>query len=229
MDINCVPLRSLQTMLKTCKIQYWLLVGVLLVNGQALAQSGGMSSAEVTTFKNQVAKQASGLQTLEADFVQLKHLDFIDQAIKSVGKLSFKSPQHIRWEYTSPFRYYVIFDDKRMFINDDGNTKDVSLASNTLLRDINNMLAGTVQGDAIFDEERFDIAYHRVGREYQTTFFPKEKSLAKYIKQIEMTFDPNSYLVTRIRIIEPSMDHTEITFANQKRNITIPDEIFSHR
>lgn len=204
-------------------------LAMALWGGPAWAQPVALSASEISTLKKQVAQQASGLQSLESDFVQLKHLDFVDKAIKSAGKLYFKSPQRIRWEYTTPFAYYVIFDDTRLFVNDGGNTKDVSLASNALLRDINSMLAGTVQGDAIFDEERFDIAYHRVDAQYRATFIPKEKALARYIKQIEMTFDPSSYLVARIKIVEPSMDYTEITFSAQKRNTPIADEKFLAR
>lgn len=204
-------------------------MAVSTVAGTAGTQPASLSASEIQTLKKNVATQASGLQSLESDFVQLKRLEFVDNAIKSVGKLYFKAPHQIRWEYTSPFSYYVIFDDTRMFVNDGGNTKNVNLASNALLRDINGLLAGTVQGDAIFDDKRFDIAYHRVEGSYRTTFTPKEKALARYIKQIEMTFDPSSYLVTRIKIVEPSLDHTEITFSAQKRNTRIPDEKFLAR
>ncbi len=201
-------------------------MGVTLLAGVAYAQPASLSTSEILELKKNVAAQSAAMQSLESDFVQLKHLDFVDKAIKSTGKLYFKKPQHIRWEYTSPFSYYVVFDDTRMFINDGGNTKDVNLTSNALLRDINKMLTGTVQGDAIFDDKRFDIAYHRVNAQYRATFTPKEKTLARYMKQIEMTFDPNSYAVTRIKMIEPSMDYTEITFSGQKRNTPIPDEKF---
>lgn len=229
MDTKWLQLRNLHVMFS--RIRFFLLVfmAIILMTGPSYAQSTPMSASEVSTFKKQVADQASRLQSLESDFIQLKHLDFVEQAIKSVGKLSFKSPQRIRWEYTSPFQYYVIFDDNRMFINDGGNTKDVNLASNALLRDMNNMLAGTVQGDAIFDDKRFDITYYRVNSQYQTVFVPKERALSKYIQQIEMTFDPSSYLVTNIKIVEPSMDYTEITFSNQKRNTPIADEKFLAR
>lgn len=204
-------------------------MGVLLSATSLSAQSEPLSTAAIHTFKSEVAKRASELQSLESDFIQLKHLDFLDQAIKSEGKLYYKSPQNIRWEYASPFEYHVVFNDKRMFINDGGNTKDVSLASNPLLRDINVMLASTVQGDAIFDDTRFDISYNRTNGGYQATFNPKERSLAKYIKQIELTFDSNLFLVTRIKIVEPSMDYTEIIFTNQKRNAPIADEKFLAR
>lgn len=212
-------------------LRYYLLVavGLVLLAGPAFGQSTSLSASEIQDLKKKVAAQAAGMQSLESDFVQLKHLDFVDKAIKSAGKLYFKNPQHIRWEYTSPFSYYVVFDETRMFVNDGGNTKDVNLASNTLLRDINKILAGTVQGDAIFDDKRFNIVYHRVAAQYRATFIPKEKALAKYVKQIEMTFDPRSYLVTQIKMVEPSMDYTEITFSGQKQNTPIPDEKFMAR
>lgn len=229
MDIN--SLRSNRSHATPSLLSTFLLgfIAAAMLIGTAGAQPAALSASEIQEFKNRVATQASSMQSLESDFVQLKHLDFVDNAIKSEGKLYFKSPHRIRWEYTSPFVYYVVFDDTRMFVNDGGNTKHVNLASNALLREINGLLAGTVQGDAIFDDKRFDIAYQRVEGKYRTTFTPKEKAMARYIKHIEMTFDPSSYLVTRIKIVEPSLDYTEINFSRQKRNTPIPDEKFLAR
>lgn len=186
-----------------------------------------LTSAETRAFKDEVAKRANDLETLESSFTQTKHLDFVDKAVKSSGKLYFRSPQLIRWEYTTPFSYYVIFDRDKMHINDNGNEKNVDVSASKVLRDVSQMLIGTVQGTTIFDETKFDIAYHKKDGGYLTTFKPKDKTLAKYINQIEINFDGSSYLVQHIKITEPSMDYTEITFSNQKKNTPISDEKFA--
>lgn len=186
-----------------------------------------LTSAETRAFKDEVAKRANDLETLESSFTQTKHLDFVDKAVKSSGKLYFRSPQLIRWEYTTPFSYYVIFDRDKMHINDNGNEKNVDVSASKVLRDVSQMLIGTVQGTTIFDETKFDIAYHKKDGGYLTTFKPKDKTLAKYINQIELNFDGSSYLVQHIKITEPSMDYTEITFSNQKKNTPISDEKFA--
>lgn len=187
----------------------------------------GMAPRDTALFKKQVNAQAALLQTLESHFVQTKHLDFMEHDLVSSGKLYFRQPALVRWEYQDPFHYTVVFRKDKMYLDDNGKKKSVDLANSKKLKNLGSLIAGTVQGAGIFDDERFEIAYYTEDKDYRCIFTPKEKELKKYIREISLLFDGTTYMVKHIRMTDPSADYTDIRFSNQKRNSGIPDEKFN--
>ena len=198
----------------------------LLFSGFGWAQ---MTSAEIKTLKENINSSASKLTSLQSDFTQTKHLDFMENDVKSTGKLYYKSSSKIRWEYTSPFSYYVIFNNEKMFVNDGGKKKETDLSSSKLLKDLNKIMLGTVKGSAVLDETKFKISYSKSGSDFVAKMIPTDKTYKKYIQQIDLTFDGKTYLLKKIKTTEPSLDYTLIEFSNQKKNAAVSDEKFSFK
>lgn len=199
---------------------------LLILSGLTQAQ---LSSAEIKTLKQNISSATSNMKSLQSDFTQTKHLDFMENDVKSSGKLYYKSVSKIRWEYTSPFSYYVIFDKEKMFVNNNGKEKETELSSSKLLKDLNKIMLGTVQGSAVLDESKFKITYSKNGPDYLAKMIPTDKTYKKYIKQIDLTFDGKTYLLKKIKTTEPSLDYTLIEFSNQKKNASVADEKFSFK
>lgn len=188
-----------------------------------------MTSSEIKNLKDNINSSASKLTSLQSDFIQTKHLDFMENDVKSSGKLYYKSNSKIRWEYTLPFSYYVIFNNEKMFVNDGGKKKETDLSSNKLLKDLNQIMLGTVKGSAVLDETKFKIFYSKIGNDYLAKMIPTDKTYKKYIQQIDLTFDGKSFLLKKIKTTEPSLDYTLIEFLNQKKNVAILDEKFAFK
>src|SRR5690606_31164896 len=150
----------------------------------------------------------------------------MENDVKSSGKLYFKSKSKIRWEYTSPFHYYVIFNNEKMFVNDNGKKKETELSSSKLLKDLSKIMLGTVNGSGVLDETKFKISYSKTGNDYLAKMVPTDKTYKKYIKQIDLTFDGKSFLLKKIKTTEPSLDYTLIEFTNQKKNSAVDDAKF---
>lgn len=206
--------------------KFSLLIILLFVGNLVLAQ---LSATEIKSLKQNIDNTAKGLTSLESEFTQTKHLDFMENDVKSSGKLYFKSKNKIRWEYSSPFHYYVIFNHEKMFVNDNGKKKETELSKSKLLKDLNKIMLGTVNGSGVLDETKFKISYSKSGADYIAKMIPTDATYKKYIKQIDLTFDGKTYLLKKIKTTEPSLDYTLIEFKNQKKNASISDEKFSFK
>ena len=197
-----------------------------VLGGMAQAQ---LSPAEIKSLKANINSATANLTSLESTFIQIKHLDFMENDVKSSGKLYYKSKSKIRWEYVSPFSYYVIFNNNKMFVNDNGKTKQSDLSSSKLLKDLSQIMLGTVNGSAVLDETKFKITYSKSGADFLAKMIPTDKTYKKYIKQIDLTFDGKTYLLKKIKTTEPSLDYTLIEFSNQKKNAAVSEDKFAFK
>ena len=98
------------------------------------AQETSMSASEIDVFKAKVEASAASTQTIQSDFVQFKHLDFLSNDIETSGSMSFKSPNKVRWEYTKPYQYQVIFKEDKLLINDGGTKSKVDIGSSKMFK-----------------------------------------------------------------------------------------------
>ena len=185
-----------------------------------------LSSSEAAALKKQVQEQAQNTQTMKVDFVQLKHMDFLSNDIETSGNLAFKKPNLVKWQYTNPFKYSVLFKDKTLYIDDDGKKSDVNLSSNKLFGQLNNFIVNSITGD-LFQENEFEITYFKTNEENEVVFVPRDSKLRKYLSQFYIFFN-NEAFVTKIKMVEPSGDYTTILFSNRYINKPIGNEVFTN-
>ena len=185
-----------------------------------------MSAIEASELKAKVKVLSASTETISSDFVQYKHLDFLDNDIETSGILAFRAPDLVKWEYVKPFKYSVLFKDEKLFINDEGNKSDIDIGSNKMFKQLNKLIISSVKGD-MFDEDEFSIAYYKIENNSLVHFSPKDKKFAKYIKTFHITFNLNGDVI-EVKMIEPSEDYTKIVFTNKILNQTIDETVFSH-
>ncbi len=184
-----------------------------------------LSNAEQLTFKKKVQKTAQSIKSIQSDFTQTKHLSVLDNVIISEGKLTFKSPNSVKWDYLKPYKNSAIFKDDTLLVNNEGKKTEMDLSSNRMFRSLNTLIVNSIKGD-MFDVAQFDISYLKVGTDYLVTFIPKDKRLKKFIASFELTFDKDSTQVRQVKLIEPNDDFTLIEFKNKQLNGDISDSEF---
>ena len=206
---------------------FYLLILSLLITGMSLGQETEMTASEIASFKEQVKKTSLSTQTIASDFIQYKHMDFLSNDIETFGKLFFKSPNLLKWEYTQPYSYSVIFKNDKLLINDDGTKSNIEMGSNKLFKQLNQLMINSVRGD-MFTEEDFTISYAHAKNGYKVTYQPKDEQIAAYIASFELLFNRENGMVSEVKMIEPSQDFTRIVFSNRILNKAIDDAIFTH-
>ena len=198
-----------------------------MVSFFAMAQEVEMSVLASTELRNRVVEKSRNTSSIISDFEQYKHLDFLSNDIISTGKLTYKSPSSIRWEYKEPFVYSAIFKNNKLYINDDGVKSKVNLDGNKTFKSLNNLIIKSVRGD-MFDKEKFDISSYENSETYIVHFKSLDKALKKLISEFVLTFDKESLNVIQVKMIESSNDFTLLKFLNQQTNQSVADEVFTN-
>ncbi len=200
---------------------------LLLLVFVANAQEVKMNGTEINSFKIQIKEVSKKTQTITADFVQFKHLDFLENDIETSGKMAFKSPNWVKWEYTKPYEYSVIFKDDVMLINDGGTKSDVKMSSSKLFKKLNQLIINSVTGD-MFNEDDFEIDFYKTDSFNKVILTSKDKKLANFIEIFVLHFNKKTGAVIEVNMIEQSQDYTKIIFSNRVENSNLSDEIFSN-
>ncbi len=193
----------------------------------AIAQGTPMTKAQGDQFEQELLKSTSNTQSLQSDFTQYKHMDLLTNDIVSSGTMSFRSPNTVKWAYTKPYDYSIIFRDGKMKVNDAGRKSEVDIGSHKLLTQLNDMMTKSVRGD-LFRDPAFIVSLFSGAKYDVVVLKPKDKVLAGYIKQLELNFGKQDRKIVELKIVEPNDDHTRIVFSGLKINPALGDAVFAH-
>lgn len=207
--------------------KYFLVICVVLISIASKGQEREMSVSEISTFKNNVIASAKTTSTIKSDFVQYKHLDFLTNDVQTSGKMVFKAPNLVKWEYTNPYNYSVIFKEDHLLINDDGTKSKVDIGNSKLFKKLNELIVNSVKG-TMFNDADFTIKFFKTSKYNKAVFIPKDNKIAEYIATFELLFNLNDSQVYEVKMIEPSKDFTRIVFTNRILNSTINDSVFNN-
>ncbi|MBD3582174.1 LolA family protein [Flavobacterium selenitireducens] len=205
------------------KISFLLL---FFIGFQTFAQQA-MSASEIADFKKKVNAASATIKTMTTDFVQYKHMDFLAKDVETSGKMAFKEPNSLAWQYKKPYNYSIVFKSGKIFINDEGKKSQMDAKSNKTFSKINKLIVGSVSGQ-MFDDKEFAISYYKSAGFDIARFVPKDASLKKYIKQVELSFDKKEGTVEQVRLLESETDYTKIVFKNKILNAKVDDSAFSN-
>ena len=196
----------------------------LLFTTLFFAQESKMTAAEITKFKSTIEKETKTIKTIKTDFIQYKHLDFLSKDIETSGKMTFKAPNLLNWQYTKPYEYSIVFKNNKVYINDQGKKSTVD---GKMFEKINSLIVGSVSGN-MFDDKEFTITYFKSKEFNITKLVPKTSTIKKYIKEVELYFPKNESTVAQVKLIEPSNDYTKIVFKNKVINAKVDDSAFTN-
>jgi outer membrane lipoprotein carrier protein len=218
--IPVLRLRSAQATAGICLILILQFICGITLNAQTK-----MSSAEADALKSTVKALSDKTETITSDFIQYKHLDFLEGDVESNGKLAFKSPDMVLWEYKEPSGTSIIFKNESLYVNNNGDKSQMDLGSNQLFKQLNQLIINSIKGD-MFDESKFEIAYFKTDGKSEVHFNPKDEQLAEMVKSFHITFNTKGE-VQIVKMIEASDDYTQIVFSNRTTNQALPDSIFA--
>ena len=200
---------------------------VLFLGAPLFAQEAG--STEVTGDKktalvNSIEKAHKQLTTLSANFTQEKTSTLFTEKVVQKGKLSYKAPKQLRWEYTSPKAMTVIFRNGKVLLKTE---KGTTSNPNKMLGEMGNMIINTINGSFLKENSDFNTRYYKnKGGQYVVVLIPVNKRIKAYYKSISITLSNSTFLADKVVLTETNGDATTITFADKKTNTSLSDSLF---
>lgn len=165
------------------------------------------------------------LRSVQADFIQEKHLKILVRPIISQGRFVFQAPGSLRWEYREPFHSILLMFEGRVrkfsekngqLVEDRGLRLD---AMQVVLSEISGWLDGRFTDNAAFDAD------FENDRTIQLT--PKDKSMQAFIIAIELKLGDQPGLLDSVTIFEGPESFTRLLFSHAVINQSIPNTLFT--
>lgn len=169
-------------------------------------------------------RQASN--TIDADFVQEKKVDILENVIISKGKFLFKQKNSLRLEYTSPSYYLVVMAAGKMLIKDGDKKTKIDGKGSKMFSQIQNVMAG-VLGGQMTDNKDFKYELYKGETNYKIRLFPQTGAIKDLLKEVEFITNKTTLKALSMTMFERSGDVTVMKFKNVKMNTTIDDKVFA--
>lgn len=150
------------------------------------------------------------IKSLTADFKQTKTMKMLGGSMVSSGKMSYASPDKLRWEYTTPYACTLVMNGQKVMFKRNGRKDVMDTQKNKMFREIGNVMLGSVV----------------VSSNQKQMNMPLSKQLRAIYKSVMLYFNQHTHLVERIVMIEKNGDKTEIELKNVTVNKNIPSDAF---
>lgn len=164
--------------------------------------------------------------TIDADFVQEKKVDILENVITSKGKFLFKQKNSLRLEYTSPSYYLVVMAAGKMLIKDGDKKTKIDGKGSKMFSQIQNVMSG-VLGGQMTDNKDFKYELYKGETNYKIRLFPQTGAIKDLLKEVEFISNKTTLKALSMTMFERSGDVTVMKFKNVKMNIPIDDKVFA--
>lgn len=165
------------------------------------------------------------LQSIQAEFIQEKHLKILVRPLVSTGTFTFQTPQSLRWEYRTPVPSVLLMHGgkiKKLVERDGQMVEDKGLRLDSMqvvLGQISNWLDGRFS-----DNDMFSVSFVDKSAVLLT---PKDQALAGLISKIELKLADQEGLLDGVIIFEGPDSYTSMTFKNRVLNNEIAVSVFT--
>lgn len=175
----------------------------------------------------QINKTATGVKTIQCDFVQTKQMSLLGEDLVSKGKMYYQQTSRLRWEYVSPYTYTFILNDSKVLLKKGSRNDVIDINKNRMFKEIANIMMNSVVGKCLTDDKTFKTTIKETRTEWVATLQPQKKDMKQMFSRIVLHFDRQQNVVVKVEMFEPSGDKTVIELQNIKTNKPIDANVFS--
>ena len=186
-----------------------------------------VTGATRTEIEKKIATEAKKITSLKCKFEQEKSSVLLTEKSVSKGLLMYKPSASLRWEYTEPEKYILIFHNGNAAMKDE---KSTVVNANKMLKQLGNFIISAINGNSLTDNGNFQIEYYENEKNKQIIWvklIPVSKRLKEMYNAVHIKISTTDYLANEIIMEEKSGDKMKIVLLDKKINETISDTLFS--
>lgn len=176
---------------------------------------------------DRVRLEQQQLKTLEARFTQQQENSMLAAPEESKGTFSYRAPDKVRWEYTSPNPITVVIrgDEMTTWYRDlkRAETLKVGRYSGQVFKYLG--ASGSLQTLLEYFTVRLKLP-EKKGDPYRLELDPKYARIAKRLKSMTLWIDDQTFFPEHLKYVQADGDTVEYQFTDMKRNAPIPDDRF---
>ena len=202
-------------------------MGLLLFSMSLSAQYQDATKEQTDEIVSKITMSSESMTTLQGDFTQVKELSFMDDKVTSEGKMYYKKPNKIRWEYTKPIQYIFSMDGKTLQTTSGDKTNKMPVKSSKIFTEISHVMIGSISGSGLVDSPDFDARFFVGKDDYKVVLTPKKKEIKDLFSSVVIYIAKKDSLIYTVETVEKSGDKTTITLKNVQVNGVIVDETFT--
>lgn len=182
---------------------------------------------ELDRMINGLQSKYNKISTLSADFTQV-HTSRDQRERRESGNLLLKKPGRMKWNYTTPEEKHFISDGKWLYeyVPAEKAVTRSSIKETGDLRAPFAFLLG--QGNLRREFRRIEFANESPVKAGNKVLRLIPTHLQDF-DELRVEFDPNTFQIARLSIIEPDSDRSDFIFSNIKENIPAPSAEFTFK
>ena len=187
--------------------------------------------ADVTPLKNWVANQQK-LESLQAEFTQVRKLRTLKKPLESDGTFWFQAPDQFRWEIGDPARTIAVHDGDELTVIDTAKEKAEVVDTGNDLEDSRSRLS------AFFDlsvpqtwdafQEMLNVdSVERDGSSWVAHLTPKDRKQIRGVRSLAFRLDDKATQLLAFTLVFRDGSTLQTAFRNVQRDADIESGKFS--
>lgn len=173
---------------------------------------------------DEIVAASSSLKSLQTDFTQEVESSMLEEKAISAGKMYYQDGK-LRWEYTSPNSFMIIYDGSNIIVRNDEGVQRISSSANRQYKGIADMIKGSLTGAALSNSSAFSVSMFTEDGNYLAKLIPLKRELKQMYSAIWMHFDKDMK-VRQVDLMD-SAGKTVIYLTNSQYDKDLDPEYFT--
>ncbi len=169
---------------------------------------------DLTDIRTRLAEASRKLSSVTCDFIQTKESPMFSEKMLAYGRMSYKKPDYLKWEYDKPFQYAFVLDGTEVSITENGKTSATDIGRNKAVREMARIIKGCIEGTILSDSGDFDSSVAIEDGIVYVYLQPVNKELKKMWSKMVLEYSPEDWHARNFEMHEVSGDVTAIVFRN---------------
>lgn len=195
-------------------------VPVAMAGPEAVAAT--VPDPEVTSLVARVEAAYAQIQVLEAEFEQVSRSAAMGEGPVQRGRLVLKRPNKMRWDFTTPDNRLFVTNGERMWVYAPADKQVI------VYKDLA-ATGGGFGASLLADLDHLGEQFHIRRLPFEGDAVQLEatpKSTQAGFKQLRLLFDPQSWLLRQVTLVDAFDNETVIRFSAVRVNGAVADERF---